>query len=98
MQQPDSPESITSEEQLEEILSRPGEQLIEMMKNLEGDILVLGAGGKIGVSLSRTACRAIEAAGIEKRVIAVDLFPEPRAKELLEQYGCCGLGLAWSLA
>ena len=38
---------------------------------------MLGAGGKIGPTMARTAKRAIDAAGIEKKVIAVDVGPIP---------------------
>ncbi len=72
------PDIVRTEEELEELLSRPSPQLI----------LVLGAGGKVGVSLCRTARRAIDAAGVQKRVIAVDLYPEPTARDLLDSYGC----------
>ena len=58
-----------------------------MMKRLEGDIVILGAGGKIGITLARTAVRAIEEAGVSKKVIGVDLFPDPSAKEQLTKYG-----------
>ena len=37
---------IENEEQLEEVLSRPGKADIELMRRLKGDILILGAGGK----------------------------------------------------
>ncbi len=82
------PSIIKTEEDLEELLSRPSPAVVNMMKELSGDLLVLGGGGKVGVSLCRTAKRAIEAAGIDKRVIAVDLFPEDTARKLLESYGC----------
>ncbi len=81
------PERIGDEDELEELLARPSGQLVEMLKRLEGDLIILGVGGKIGVSLARTARRACVAAGVKKRVIGVDLFPEPTAKEQLEQAG-----------
>ena len=73
----DLPSTIDTVEQLEEVLSRPSERLIEFMSSLEGDILVLGAGGKIGPTLCRTAARAIDAAGVDKKVLAVDVAPLP---------------------
>jgi nucleoside-diphosphate-sugar epimerase len=84
----DLPDVVRTEEELEELLSRPAPAVVEMMRGLSGDLLVLGGGGKVGVSLCRTARRAMEAAGVDKRVIAVDLFPEGPARELLESYGC----------
>jgi hypothetical protein len=43
---------INSEEQLEETLSRPAPADIEAMRALEGDVMVLGVGGKMGPSSS----------------------------------------------
>ena len=44
------------------------------MASLEGDLLILGAGGKMGPSLARLARRSCERAGIRKRIIAVARF------------------------
>jgi hypothetical protein len=49
---------INSEEQLEETLSRPAPADIEAMRALEGDVMVLGVGGKMGPSLVRLMQRA----------------------------------------
>lgn len=69
---------IKTEEDLEERLSRPTAADVEAMCDLDGDLLILGAGGKMGPSLARRAKRAIEKAGIRKRVIAVARFTDPR--------------------
>ncbi len=83
----DLPECIDSVERLEEMLSRPHPETVELMKRLEGDIVVLGAGGKIGISLSRTAARAIQEAGVNKRVIAVSRFGDTSIREFLDSHG-----------
>lgn len=75
------PQVISSESELEDYLSKPSSNLINMMKRLEGDILILGVAGKIGPDLARTALRAIEEAGLKKKVIGVDLFPEDGSKD-----------------
>lgn len=67
-------ERIDNEKQLEEMLSRPTEALKTMFSKLDGDVLFLGAGGKIGLSIATMAKRAIEEAGVDKRVIAVSRF------------------------
>ena len=71
--------SICTLEDLEEALSRPTERDIAFMQRLEGDILILGAGGKMGPSLARLCRRATEQAGKTRRVIAVSrrLIAEP---------------------
>ena len=56
---------------LEDALSRPSDRDIEFLRRLEGDILVLGAGGKMGPSLARLCRRAADAAGEKRRIIAV---------------------------
>lgn len=68
----DYPEKITNEEQLEELLSRPGDELIKMFAKLDGDIIFLGINGKIGPTMSTMAKKAIEKAGVKKRIIGVD--------------------------
>ena len=45
------PETIANEEELEEFLATPYAETVDMMKRIEGDIMILGAGGKIGPSL-----------------------------------------------
>lgn len=79
--------SITSLDQLEEVLSRPSEADQAAMSKLEGDLLVLGVGGKMGPSLVRRARRACVAAGVKKRVIGVARFSTPGLREELERDG-----------
>ena len=52
------PDRVQSVEQLEELLSEPTEAVVAAMRRLDGDILLLGVGGKIGPSLARMAKRA----------------------------------------
>lgn len=68
---PELPDVIESEAQLDELLSRPDENLIEFMRALEGDILVLGAGGKVGPTLVSMAKRALVMAKTSRRIVAV---------------------------
>jgi len=57
------------------------------MQQVPGDILVLGAGGKMGPSLAHLARRATEAAGVSRRILAVSRFPDARLKEQLDAWG-----------
>ncbi|GII92433.1 NAD-dependent epimerase/dehydratase family protein [Sinosporangium siamense] len=68
--------------ELEERLARPTEGLVQDLSELDGDILVLGAGGKLGPSLVRLALNATKS-----RVIAVSRFSEPGLAESLEADG-----------
>ena len=74
-------------EKLEDLETTPSAALIEDMKKIEGDIMVLGAGGKMGVTLCILAKRAIDAAGLDKRVIAVSRFSSEAARNELTSKG-----------
>lgn len=74
-----------NEAQLDAALSAPGEGLIRDMARLDGDIMILGAGGKVGPTLSVMAKRAVEKSGRPRRVIAVSRFSDPFATALLER-------------
>jgi dTDP-4-dehydrorhamnose reductase len=65
------PDRIESVEHLEEMLSEPTPGVIETLARLDGDILVLGVGGKMGPTLARMARRASALAGVARRVIGV---------------------------
>jgi nucleoside-diphosphate-sugar epimerase len=65
---------IQTEPELEELLSRADDATAAAMSSLEGDLLILGAGGKMGPSLARLARRSCERAGVSKRIVAVARF------------------------
>jgi nucleoside-diphosphate-sugar epimerase len=67
---------IESEDQLENLLSEPTEEVVETLAKLPGDILLLGVAGKMGTSLARMARRASDAAGTRRRVIGVSRFTD----------------------
>ena len=66
--------SPATAEDLEERLSEPSDADRAFMHELDGDIMVLGAGGKIGPSLAKLAKRAAAESGSRARVIAVSRF------------------------
>jgi NAD dependent epimerase/dehydratase family len=78
---------IDSEEQLEERLSRPSPADIEAMRTLEGDVMVLGAGGKMGPSLVRLMQRATAESGVKRRIIAVARFSDKSLPAQLQRDG-----------
>ena len=63
-----------NETQLEDALSEPTPELAATLARHPGDIVLLGAAGKMGPSLARMAKRASDAAGTKRRVIAVSRF------------------------
>ncbi len=79
--------AIRSEDELEERLSRPLEADVAAMKFIQGDVLVLGAGGKMGPSLVRRARRAVQQAGTATRIIAVARFSQPGLAASLQSDG-----------
>jgi nucleoside-diphosphate-sugar epimerase len=74
-------------EDLEARLSQPSDALIKDMAQLDGDIMLLGVGGKMGPSLARLAMNAIKAAGVKKRVFGVSRFSSGGLKQELESDG-----------
>lgn len=72
-----------SDEELEEVLSRPSETLCAVLGRIPGDLLVLGAGGKMGPSLARMAKRATP----NRRVIAVSRWSSPASEAALQASG-----------
>lgn len=78
---------IRTEQELDELLSRPNEQDAAAMAALDGDLIILGAGGKMGPTLAFRARRAIEQAGAPHRVIAVARFTRPGIEENLRAVG-----------
>jgi len=81
------PEKISNEEQLEELLSRPGKELVEMFARIDGDLMFLGVAGKIGKSLAMMARRACDEAGIKKRIYGVSLFENKEQQEIFTKAG-----------
>lgn len=72
---------------LEEQLLAPSDQLVNDLAQLDGDILILGAGGKIGPSIARLARLAIQKSGSTKRVIGVSRFSEEGLEKELNEQG-----------
>jgi len=76
-----------SEQELELLLSEPSERLAAFFKSLSGRLLILGIGGKIGITLGMAAVRAAKAAGSSLEVVGVSRFSDASARERLEAAG-----------
>lgn len=72
---------------LEERYTRPSEALIADVKKIEGDIILLGIGGKMGPSMGKLLVDALRLAGMNNRVIGVSRFSNEQAKEELKAIG-----------
>ena len=77
------PKSFADVEALETFMSEPTPGLIADLARIDGDIMVLGVGGKMGPTLARMARRAAPG----KRVIGVARFSNAAVKTSLERHG-----------
>ena len=77
------PPRLSSVDQLEEFLSRPSQALIDDLAQVEGDLMILGVGGKMGPTLARLARRASP----RRRVIGVARFSDPQVRERMQSWG-----------
>ena len=74
---------MLARDHLEDLLSEPSPGAIESVSQLEGDLILLGVGGKMGPTLARMAKRAAPG----RRVIGVARFSEKGLREKLEGWG-----------
>ncbi|HEX5102770.1 MAG TPA: NAD-dependent epimerase/dehydratase family protein [Pirellulaceae bacterium] len=81
------PPAVGSSQELDDLLSTPTPGVIESLGRLEGDLIVLGIGGKMGPTLARMAARASQEAGIKRRVIGVARFSRQELPAWLKEHG-----------
>jgi hypothetical protein len=77
------PKTIPDIAALDELLCRPSQALIDDLNKIDGDIMVLGVGGKMGPTLAGLAKAALP----DRRIIGVARFSEPGVKEWLDARG-----------
>jgi nucleoside-diphosphate-sugar epimerase len=73
--------------ELEERLSRPSEAVVSAMDAIDGDFLILGAGGKMGPSLAKLARRAADLTRVPRRIMAVSRFANSELRAELQEHG-----------
>jgi nucleoside-diphosphate-sugar epimerase len=81
------PSEVRDEAELEDLLSAPSAADVDCVRRLNGDVLIIGASGKMGPSLARRIHRAIGRTGSASRVLAVSRFSNPAARSSLEAEG-----------
>ena len=86
---PAAPQSVA---ELEDLLTVPTPEVVELMRRLSGNLIVLGAGGKMGLTLARMARRAAVEANATLRVIAVSRFSDAKVRERLDACGVETIG------
>ena len=77
------PRRFADVEALEDFMSEPTPALVADLAKVDGDIIVLGVGGKMGPTLARLAKRAAPS----RRVIGVARFSDPATRTALERHG-----------
>ena len=77
------PSRFENVEALEDFLSLPSQALIDDLAALDGDLMILGVGGKMGPTMARLAKRAAP----NKRVIGVARFSDTAVRERLDSWG-----------
>jgi len=77
------PARFAGPDDLDVFLTLPGRALAADLAAIDGDILVLGVGGKMGPTLARLACNAAP----DKRIIGVARFSEAGLRETLNAHG-----------
>jgi len=87
MTHPQSLSAPADEVDLEDRLSTPLEGVGEALAAVDGDILLLGAGGKIGPSMATMARRALDSVGSDARVIAASRFSDVETRARLDSAG-----------
>ncbi len=76
-----------SDDELDALLSAPSAATVAALARAPGDVIVLGAGGKMGPTLARMAARACDAGGTRRRIIAVSRFSDRSVAARLQHAG-----------
>ena len=74
-------------ELIEQELFKPSDALVKDIKSIDGDIIFLGVGGKMGPSMAKLARLAIDKAGVKKKLIGVSRFSDAQARTELKSAG-----------
>src|SRR5699024_2208223 len=81
------PQHPANEAELDDQLSTPPPGVSSALASADGDVVILGAGGKIGPTMAIMARRALDEIGSSSRVIAVSRFSDPAVRDLLTASG-----------
>jgi nucleoside-diphosphate-sugar epimerase len=85
------PQRIADIAQLDDVMTIPSAELIDDLARVDGDLIILGVGGKMGPTLARMAKRSCA----NKRVVGVARFSDSGLRDRLQLQGvecvCCDL-------
>jgi len=77
------PDRFVDEEHLEDVMTTPLPGLVAALREIPGDLIVVGVGGKMGPTLARLARRAAP----DRRIFGVARFSEPGLRDKLHSCG-----------
>ncbi len=77
------PDTIADIAALDDLLCRPSQALIDDLRTIDGDIMILGVSGKMGPTLAGLAKAALP----KRRIIGVARFSDAGTKEWLQARG-----------
>lgn len=83
---------VRTEQDLVEALSTPYPEDVELARRLGGDVLVLGAGGKMGPTLVRRIVLAIREAGGSDAVYAASRYSDAAGRREIDEAGATSIG------
>ncbi len=81
------PEKFHSEEELDQFISEPSEQLIDFCSSWTGTTVILGIGGKMGLHLGMMLVKARDRSGSSGDIIGVSRFSDSEARGKVEEAG-----------
>ena len=84
---PPFPPPPATEAELDDLLSAPTPGVLDTLRRFPGDVVVLGAAGKMGPTLARMLRRALDALERRDRVMAVSRFSSADAEHRLHAAG-----------
>lgn len=71
--------------ELDELISRPDDGVLAALRDVSGDVMVIGAGGKMGFHVCRMLQRGLASIGRKQRVLAVSRFGDAAARRPFEE-------------
>src|SRR5688572_29721821 len=83
---PQAPALPCAPREVDEFLSRPTDGVLSVLARTPGRILVLGAGGKMGLHLCAMLQRGLDQLGRDDRVVGVSRFTTLRDREAFQAF------------
>ncbi len=80
-------EAFSTEAQLDATLAQPYPELVAMMHQLDGDVMILGVAGKMGLSLGALVMNAVLESGVHRTIYGASRFTDESAQGVLAAAG-----------